>query len=489
MTDQITELSASALALAIRKREVSANEALDAHFAQIDRVNPHINAIVTLDRDVARHLAVAADILTASGADLPSLHGVPMTHKDTHSTAGMRTTFGSPLFADHVPRHDDLIIERFKAAGVVTTGKSNVPEFAAGSHTFNEVFGTTTNPYDPRLSAGGSSGGAAAALAARIQSISDGSDMGGSLRIPASFCNVVGFRPSLGVIPLQPSRDAWSWLARSGPMAREVTDIALVMSVLAGPDVAAPYPCPVPASRFREPLQRDLTGLVIGWSDDFGLDIPVQKDVLRVLHQQLRVFEDLGATVEQAAPDLQDADEVFSTVRAFDFALAYSELVAQHGDRIKPEVRWNVEQGLALTGADVVSLALARTRLAEKTRTFFSRYDVFASPATQLLPFDAALRYPTEIDGMAFETYLEWMRSACVVSATGLPALCVPAGFSESGLPVGMQLVMNHGQDFELLQVGYGLEQASRHAWRAPELHRLDTRPDIRSDIPAGQLK
>ncbi|MDH6235700.1 amidase [Cryobacterium sp. CG_9.6] len=472
MTDQISELSASALSVAIRHGEISANEALDAHFAQIDRVNPQINAVITQDRATARRLAIAADALTASGAALPPLHGVPMTHKDTHATAGLRTTFGSPLFADHVPDHDDLIIQRLKAAGVVTTGKSNVPEFAAGSHTFNEVFGTTTNPYDPSLSAGGSSGGAAAAVAARIQSISDGSDMGGSLRIPASFCNVVGFRPSLGIIPLRPSRDAWSWLSRSGPMAREVKDIALTMSVLAGPDAAAPYPCPVPARRFREPLERDFTGLIIGWSDDFGLGIPVQKEVLRVLHQQLRVLEDLGAIVEEAAPNLQDADEVFSTVRALDFALAYGDLVAQHGNQIKPEVRWNVEQGLALTGAAVVSASLARTRLAEKTGTFFSRYDVFASPATQLLPFNAALRYPTEIDGTTFETYLEWMRSACVISATGLPALCLPAGFSESGLPVGMQLVMNYGQDFELLQVGYGLEQASRHAWRAPELHR-----------------
>ena len=470
MTDQITELSASALALAIRRREVSASEALDAHFDQTDRVNHRINAIVTQDREAARALAVTADARTLSGDDLPPLHGVPMTHKDTHSTAGLRTTFGSPLFADHVPDHDDLIVERFKAAGVITTGKSNVPEFAAGSHTFNEVFGTTTNPYDPALSAGGSSGGAAAALAARIQSISDGSDMGGSLRIPASFCNVVGLRPSLGVIPLQPSSNAWSWLARSGPLAREVTDIALAMSVLAGPDAATPYPSPVPARRFLEPLQRDLTGLVIGWSDDFGLGIPVQKEVLRVLHQQLQVFEDLGATVEQAAPDLRDADEVFNTVRAFEFALSYGDLVARHGDKIKPEVRWNVERGLALTGADVVSAALARTRLAQKTRTFFARYDVFASPAAQLLPFDAALRYPTEIDGVPFDSYLEWMRSACVVSATGLPALCVPAGFSESNLPVGLQLVMDHGQDVELLRVGYSFEQATRYAWQAPEL-------------------
>ncbi|KGJ77464.1 amidase [Cryobacterium roopkundense] len=470
MNEEITALSASDVSRLIRARELSAREALEAHMDQIDRVNPRINAIVTLDRAGAARQAEAADALTRSGAVLPPLHGVPMTHKDTHSTAGLRTTFGSPLFADNVPDHDDLIVARFKAAGVVTTGKSNVPEFAAGSHTFNEVFGTTTNPYDPRLSAGGSSGGVAAALAARIQSIGDGSDMGGSLRIPASFCNVVGFRPSLGMIPLAPSRNAWGWLARTGPMAREVTDVALAMSVLTGTDASTPFHCPVPASSFREPLERDLTGLRIGWSPDFGLGIPVQKEVLRVLEGQLRVFEDLGAIVEEASPDLRDADVVFDTVRSLDFALAYGDLVADHAEDIKAEVRWNVARGLALTGADVVESALARTRLAAATRHFFTRFDVFASPAAQLLPFDASWRYPRTVKGIEFDTYLEWMRSACVVSAMGIPALCMPAGFSDSGLPVGMQLAMNHGRDVNLLQVGFAYEQATHHARRAPEL-------------------
>ena len=470
---EIIELSASALTSAIASREISAVDALDAHLAQIDRVNPRINAVVTLDRDAAQAQARAADALTLTGADLPPLHGLPMTHKDTHATAGLRTTFGSPIFADNVPRHDDLIISRLRAAGVVTTGKSNVPEFAAGSHTFNDVFGTTTNPYDPTRSAGGSSGGVAATLAARIQAIGDGSDMGGSLRIPASFCNVVGFRPSAGVIPLLPSRNVWSWLSRSGAMAREVSDVALTMSVLAGPHPASPLPSPVAARRFREPLQRDLTRLRIGWSPDFGLGVPVDTEVLRVLTGQLQVLRDLGATVEEAAPDLSDADEVFGVVRAADFAVSYADLVAEHGDRIKPEVRWNVQRGLALTGADLLAATLARTRLFEKTQAFFGRFDVFASPAAQLLPFDAALRFPTEINGVAFGNYLEWMRSACLISATGLPALCVPAGFSDGGLPVGLQLVMNHGEDVDLLQVGYSFEQATRHAWRAPELLAL----------------
>lgn len=468
MSSEINDLSARDLAAAIRRRDISAREALEAHFAQIDAVNPAINAIVTLDRDTAAAGAAAADELTASGAELPPLHGVPLTHKDTNSTRGLRTTQGSPVFKDRIPDYDDLIVERLKSAGVVSTGKSNVPEFGAGSHTFNEVFGTTTNPYAPALSAGGSSGGVAAAIASRIQPLGDGSDMGGSLRIPASFCNVVGFRPSAGVVPMAPSRNVHAWLGRTGPMAREVADIALAMSVIAGPDPRIPLACPAPATQFSRPLERDLSGVRIGWSRDFGLGIPVEKEVLRVLEAQLHVFEELGAIVEEAEPDFTDADLVFGNTRAFDFALGLGEIVEQHPDLVKPEVRWNVEKGWNLDGREWVRTALARTRLDEAVRTFFGRYDVFASPCAQLLPFDANLRYPTSVEGVEFETYLDWMRSACVISAAGIPALSVPAGFSSSGLPVGLQLAMDHGRDFELLQVGYGFEQATGFAQVRP---------------------
>lgn len=470
--DEIAAMSAGTLAAAVRGKQISAREALDAHFARIDQVNPLINAVVTEDRECAYQHAAAADALTSAGGELPPLHGVPMTHKDTNNTKGLRTTQGSRALADFVPGFDDLIVERLKTAGVVTTGKSNVPEFGAGSHTFNDVFGTTTNPYDPALSAGGSSGGAAAGIAARIQSLSDGSDMGGSLRIPASFCNVAGFRPSLGVIPMAPARNAFSWLGRTGPMARQVSDIALAMSVLAGSDPRVPLHNPVPAARFAEPLQRDLSGVRIGWSADFGLGIPVEKEVLRVLEAQLSVFADLGAVVEEAAPDLRDADEVFGNVRAFDFALGLGEIVDRHPELVKPEVQWNVQKGRDLTGQDWVNTALARTRLQTKIDEFFGRYDVFASPCAQLLPFDASWRYPTSIEGVEFETYLDWMRSACVISAAGIPALSVPAGFSTEGLPVGMQLAMPHGKDVELLGVGHAFEQATGFARQAPELVR-----------------
>ncbi|WP_051299173.1 amidase [Arthrobacter castelli] len=467
----VLDLSATALASAIRSKEISAREALDAQLRRIEQVNPAINAIVTVDDDAAVAAATAADELTMSAhGPLPRLHGVPMTHKDTHNTRGLRTTHGSKVFANHVPDADDLVIGRLKTAGVVTTGKSNVPEFAAGSHTFNEVFGTTTNPYAPHLSAGGSSGGVAAAIASRIQPAGDGSDMGGSLRLPASFCNVAGLRPSADVVPSPGSPDLFSWIGRTGAMARDVEDIALMMSAISGSHPRHPTPSPVAPHRFAEPLERDLTGMRIAWSPDLGLGIPVEAEVKRVLEEQLAVFESLGARIEEAAPDLREADLVFRNTRAFNFALSLGDLVAEHGEVIKPEIRWNVEQGWELSSADLIETALARTRLEHRMQEFFDRYDVIASPCAQVLPFDAAERYPGSINGVELDNYLGWMRSACLISATGVPALSVPAGFSESGLPVGLQLAMSHGQDVELLQVGHGFEQATGFARQAPVL-------------------
>lgn len=474
-TESVQAMSAVELTAAIRARTLSAREALAAHLEQIEAVNPAINAVVTLDPDAAWQAARAADEQTAKtgGNGLPLLHGLPMTHKDTHATRGLRTTQGSPLFRDFVPDEDELIIARLKAAGVVTTGKSNVPEFAAGSHTFNEVFGITTNPYAPDRSAGGSSGGAAAALGARIQAVSDGSDMGGSLRIPASFCNVVGFRPSAGTVPAWPVKDVYSWLSRSGPMAREVADVALMLSAIAGPDRRRPPEAALEAGAFARPLDRDLTGLRVAWTPDFGLGIPVEPEVLEVLQGQLAVFEQLGARVEQACPDLREADPVFRNTRALEFVQAFGPLVREHGEAVKPEVHWNVEEGLALTAQDLADTAAARTRLHLAVQDFFTRFDVLLAPAAQVLPFDAGLRWPDTVSGVRMETYLDWMRAACVISATGLPALSMPAGFSSGGLPVGMQMVMNHNEDFELLQVARAFEQATGFARQAPPVQAV----------------
>lgn len=464
MPDTIGGLSAVELTAAIRAKRISAREALAAHLDRVTEVNPVINAVVTLDPEGAQALAHRADQLTASGADLPPLHGLPMTHKDTNNTAGMRTTQGSLALRDFVPGTDDLIIARLKSAGVVTTGKSNVPEFGAGSHTFNDLFGTTTNPYAPTLSAGGSSGGVAAVVASRIQSIGDGSDMGGSLRIPASFCNVVGFRPSTAVIPMPSDVNAYAWLGRTGPMARTVEDIALFMSVTAGPDARVPHPAALDPEVFRSSLDTDMRGVRIGWSRDFGIGIPVEPEILEHLERQLAVFEDLGAIVEEASPDFSEADLVFGNTRAMDFAAGLGPILERAGDVIKPEVHWNVNKGLALTAKDLIETAAARTRLELGVQEFFGRYDMFASPCAQVLPFDAALRYPASVAGVESETYLDWMRSACVLSATGLPVLSVPAGFSSAGLPIGLQLAGNHYSDMQLLRWGRAFEQQTGYA-------------------------
>ncbi len=475
---QFEDLSCAALAAAIRRRELSAREALDAHYSRIDAVNPAINAIVTQCRERAYEQAATADRLTASGVRLPALHGVPMTHKDTNNTNGIRTTHGSPIFREAVPDFDDLIIERFTSAGVVSTGKSNVPEFAAGSHTFNEVFGATANPYDLGRSAGGSSGGASAAIAARVQPLGDGSDMGGSLRNPAAFCNVVGYRPSLGVLPVAPSRNAYQWLARTGPIARSVEDVALAMAVLAGPDPRVPLACPVSGADFaamlgpaeRQEGERPLAGLRVGLTTDFGLGVPVEQEVLDVLDDQAKVFEELGADVQPGCPVLRDADEVFDVTRAFDMATSLGGLVGQHGDLVKPEIQWNVEKGFRLTAKDLIHATVARTRLHLAVEAFFAGFDLLLCPTAQVLPFPSEERYPRSVCGQPMHSYVEWMRSASVVSATGCPAISVPAGFSAGGLPVGLQLVAAAGKDVALLEAARAYEAVTQHARRAPTL-------------------
>ncbi|QCU78039.1 amidase [Citricoccus sp. SGAir0253] len=474
MTD-LLETGAVGLVAMLRSRELSSRELVEAHLRRIEEVNPVVNAVVTLDPEGALAAAKRADAAAAAGRLLGPLHGLPMTHKDTHRTRGMRTTQGSTVLRDQVPRQDDLVIARLRAAGVVTTGKNNVPEFAAGSHTFNDVFGTTTNPYAPDRSAGGSSGGLAAALAARIQPLGDGSDMGGSVRIPASFCNVVGFRPSYGVIPAPSPLDAWQWLGRTGPMARTVEDVALFMAAVAGPVPEVSPAAPLTAESFaglpgQEPDGAPLGGVRIGWSPDLGIGIPVEPAVLAVLEARLRVFEDLCAVVEEAAIDLREADRVFAATRAMHFAAHLGDVVDAHPDRVKPEIAWNVEQGRRLTARDWIAVTAARTRLQRRVRDFFARYDLFLTPTAQVLPFDATLRYPASVAGVGCETYLDWMRSACVVSATGLPALGVPGGFTPGGLPVGFQFVADHFDDVRLLRWGRAFEGATEVFRRRPAL-------------------
>ncbi|MDN3351440.1 amidase [Actinomadura sp. DC4] len=468
MADEICYLSARELARRIREREVSAREVAEAHLARIEAVNPKINAIVTHTVERALEEAGAADALLASGAEPPPLLGLPVAHKDTHETAGVRTTSGSPLLADHVPVRDELIIERMRAAGTVMLGKTNVPEFAAGSHTFNPIFGTTRNPYDLSRSAGGSSGGAAAALAAGLQPIADGSDMGGSLRNPASFCNVVGMRPSPGRVPSWPEETAWGTMGVQGPMAREVSDVALLLSVLAGPDPRSPIALETPGSAFAVPLERDLAGLRVAWAPRLDGSVPFEPEVVAALEPAVKVFADLGCVVEEACPDLSGADEVFRVLRAWQFETGLGAVVDRHRDKVKATVVANVEDGRRLSGADVGRAEMLHTRLYHRVREFFGRYDLLLAPVCQVLPFDADLEYPAEVAGEPMTSYVDWMRSAYLISATGCPALSVPGGFSGGGLPVGLHVIGPHRADLAVLQAGYAFEQATGYATRRP---------------------
>lgn len=467
MTD-IPFLPAATLARALRDGEISSREATDAFIDQIERVNPQINAVVTLVAEDARRHAAEADEYAARHDDLPPLHGMPMLHKDTHATAGIRTTSGSPLLADNVPSSDDLVIARLRAAGVVSLGKTNTPEFAAGSHTFNPLFGRTHNPYDLSKSAGGSSGGAAAALATGMTALADGSDMGGSLRNPASFCNVVGLRPSPGRVPQAPDAFGQFTLATSGPMARSVDDLALLLSVMAGPDLRAPASLDEPGSGFAAVAPIEPRQLRVAVAADFGGAIPVEPEVASAVEKAAETFESLGASVERAMPDLTHADDVFNIRRAWQFAANLGPVVDLHPDQVKETIRWNVEKGRALSVDDLTRAVVWGEQLYQRVVQFFGAYDVLLLPVSQVLPFDGELEYPHEINGRPMSTYLEWMRGCSDITATFTPAISVPAGFSASGLPVGVQMVAAPRADALLLSIAKVYEQATQYAATRP---------------------
>lgn len=470
MSDELCFTPATELAAMVRDRRVSARELLEAHLDRIERVNPVVNAIVTLDAEDARRRAAAADEVTARGGTTGPLHGLPVAHKDTHLTGGMRTTFGSPLRADFVPDDDELVVERVRLAGGVRVGKTNTPEWAAGSHTFNPVFGATRNPYATDRSAGGSSGGSAAALAAGLVPLADGSDMGGSLRNPAAFCNVVGLRPSPGRVPSAPQLMAWADLSVQGPMGRTVSDVALALAAMAGPSRRSPISLEEPGSSFAPPLAAPTRGLRVAFAPDLGGRVPLDRAVRDVLTGQAAVLEELGAEVTEDCLDLHGADEVFATLRAWQFVTTYGDLVREHPDQFKPAVHWNVERGRELTAEDVGRAHVLRTRLYQRVLDFFDRYDVLVAATTQVVPFPVEQEYPTEVDGQVQEDYLQWMRSCTLVSATTLPALSVPAGFTPDGLPVGLQVVGPPRGDRRVLEVGYAYEQATGHGRRRPGL-------------------
>lgn len=468
MSDQdICFLSAIELENLIRKKELSAREVMESHLLQIEQVNPKVNAIVTFLPEQAMEQAKAADEALARGKAIGPLHGLPIAHKDLVLTKGIRTTYGSLAFKDFIPQEDEIIVERLRNAGAINIGKTNVPEFGAGSQTYNEVFGETLNPYDPSKTCGGSSGGAAVALACGMIPIADGSDLGGSLRNPANFCNVVGFRPSPGRVPVWPDFVGWYPLSVEGPMARTVQDTALMLSAIAGPDPRAPISITEPGNLFSKPLERGFKNVRIAWSPDLGT-LPVDPRVTEVIEKQHHVFEDMGCRVEKSAPDFTDADEVFKIWRAWRMELALSEMLPAHQDQLKDTVIWNIEEGMKLSGPQIGQAERRRTELYHRVRQFMETYEFFILPVSQVLPFDVKQRYVTEINSIKMGTYIDWMKSCYFISVTGLPAISVPCGFTPDGLPVGIQIVGRHQDDFGVLQLAYAFEQATEFWKRRP---------------------
>jgi amidase len=463
MASELCFLTAVELSARLRTGEVSAGEVMKAHLDQIGAVNGAVNAIVTLVAEQALDEARALDARGGRDSWGP-LAGLPVAHKDLTDTRGIRTTRGSPVFRDHVPTADALIVERLKKAGALTVGKTNTPEFGAGSQTFNEVFGTTLNPYDLSKTCGGSSGGAAVALACGMVPLADGSDMGGSLRNPANFCNVVGFRTSPGLVPMWPQPSGWGTLGVQGPMARTVEDVALMLSAIVGLDTRSPIALECDGEQFRGSLEHDFTGARIAWSADLG-GLPVDARVTKAIDSKRVVFEDLGCEVEDALPDLSDADEIFKTQRAAAFATGLGEVYKRHKDQMKETVIWNIEAGLRLKGEDLSRAEILRTKLYLEVRDFMQTYEFLVLPVSQVPPFDIETEWVSEIGGVEMDTYIDWMKSCYYITVLSLPTISVPCGFTDEGLPIGLQIVGRPRQERAVLKLAYAFQQATE-VWR-----------------------
>ena len=469
-TSDICFKDAVELAAMIRNREVSATEVMTAFLAQIERINPKVNAICTfIGEEASLRAAKQADDQLAKGFAPGPLHGLPHAVKDLVPTAGIKTTFGSRIYKDFVPDIDRLIVERLKTAGALIIGKTNTPEFGAGSQTFNEVFGATLNPYDLTKTCGGSSGGAAVALACGMVPLADGSDLGGSLRNPASFCNVVGFRTAPGRVPVYPTTLGSSSLSVEGPMARTVRDAALLLSVIAGPDPRVPISIDEPGSVFTSRLERDFTGTRVAWSRNLG-GYPTQPVVNEVCNAARSTFVGLGCQVDEQEPDFSEADEIFQVLRAWSYAQTRSGDLKQHRDLIKDTVVWNIEQGLKLRPVDVERAETKRTHLISRMREFMERYEFLVLPVSQVAPFPVEVEWVKEITGTRMETYIDWMATCYAITVTELPAIAVPCGFTSEGLPIGLQIVGRHQREFEVLQLAFAFEQETRYAETRPSI-------------------
>jgi len=470
---EIVNLDAVALSRAIKAKQISSVEVMTAYLDQIEHLNPRVNAIVSLEpREALIELARTRDAQIARGEYLGWMHGFPHAVKDLEPTRGIRTTMGSPLFKNFIPRHDSIMVERLRRAGAILIGKTNVPEFGLGSQTYNPVFGTTLNAYDQSKTSGGSSGGAAVALALRMLPAADGSDNGGSLRNPAAWNNVFGFRTSIGRVPSQFYEVFTPLISVHGPMARTVPDLAMFLSVIAGYDARTPHSIRQDPTVFAGPLERDFKGTRIGWVGDFGGQIPFDPGVLELCEGSLKIFESLGCIVETATLNypLERVWQSWMTIRGWQIA---AELNASYQDSaqralMKPELHWEIENGLKSTAMEVASASRARTAWYHEVREFFEKYDFMIAPAGQVFPFDATTHWPKEVGGVSMDTYHRWMQVMIPVSMSGCPALSVPAGFNERGLPMGIQIVGPNHAEMACMQLAHAYDQATNWVTKRP---------------------
>jgi amidase len=468
--DELCFTPATALVPLIRRRTISPLELVKAVLARLERVNPPLNAYCTVAADQALAAArKATAALGKRGATLGPLHGVPVSIKDLTPTKGIRTTWGSKIYEHHVPEADGLVVERLKAAGAIVVGKTNTPEFGAGANTFNEVFGVTRNPWNPKLTCGGSTGGGAVALATGLAPLAQGSDLGGSLRLPAAFCGVVGFRTSPGCVPVWPGANLWDTLSVQGPMARTVADTALMLSTLVGPDPRVPISYPLDPRALLAAVKRpSVKGLRIAWGGDLGIT-PLDHDVRRLTEATLGVFRALGARVDAEHPDFSEVEEIVRTSRGLSMVVRHEQRLAEWRPKMQPNLVRNIEQGLTLTPSDIARGERLRTTLFERVRTFMERYDLILTPTAAVPPFPVELRSgPTEINGVAMTHYIQWALLTYAFTVINAPAISVPCGFTRDGLPVGLQIAGRWRDEVGVLRAAAAFEEAAPWAQHRP---------------------
>ncbi len=459
---------ATELVSLIRRRKVSPLEVTRAVLARIERVNPPLNAYCTVAAELALAAATRATAALKRGATLGPLHGVPVSIKDLTLTRGIRTTEGSKIFADRVPEQDALVVERLRAAGAIVIGKTNTPEFGAGANTFNAVFGPTRNPWNPTLTCGGSTGGGGVALATGMGQLAQGSDLGGSLRIPAAFCGVVGFRTSPGLVPVWPATLAWDPWSVQGPMARTVADTALMLGTIAGPDPRAPISLPADARAFAAAVRApSVKGLRVAWGGNLGVT-PVDREVLEICHGAMSALKKLGARTGEAHPDFTGVPEIVLVSRGVSMVARHAEKLERWRGVMQENLVKNIEYGLGLKPADIGRAERLRTELWHRVREFFTRWDLIVTPTAAVPPFPVEVVYPTEINGKPVTNYIGWALLTYAFTVVGLPAISIPCGFTKAGLPVGLQIAGGWRDEARVLRAAAAFEAARPWAHLRP---------------------